>query len=144
MAFVMAFLAGGNPSPELVSAGSPIPASHATFNRDIAPIIYQNCASCHRPGESGPFPPRLFRRALHLGIALASSNDMTAAVEQFREAARLDPSDAGAQASLGMALAELGQLAEAKSYLEQALQLDPENAMFKERLQAVEQMIASH
>jgi Tfp pilus assembly protein PilF/mono/diheme cytochrome c family protein len=27
-----------------------------TFNRDIAPIVFQNCAQCHRPGESGPFP----------------------------------------------------------------------------------------
>jgi len=26
-----------------------------TFNRDIAPIIFQSCARCHRPGESGPF-----------------------------------------------------------------------------------------
>jgi Tfp pilus assembly protein PilF len=26
-----------------------------TFNRDVAPIIYQNCSICHRPGESGPF-----------------------------------------------------------------------------------------
>ena len=26
-----------------------------TFNRDIAPIILQSCARCHRPGESGPF-----------------------------------------------------------------------------------------
>ena len=26
-----------------------------TFNRDIAPVIYQSCARCHRPGESGPF-----------------------------------------------------------------------------------------
>ncbi len=26
-----------------------------TFGRDIAPIIYKNCAACHRPGESGPF-----------------------------------------------------------------------------------------
>lgn len=27
-----------------------------TFAHDIAPIIYENCAPCHRPGESGPFP----------------------------------------------------------------------------------------
>src|SRR5579863_645198 len=27
-----------------------------TFSHDIAPIIYQNCSSCHRPGESAPFP----------------------------------------------------------------------------------------
>ncbi len=27
-----------------------------TFNKHIAPIIYRNCASCHRPGEAAPFP----------------------------------------------------------------------------------------
>src|ERR1700761_2466077 len=27
-----------------------------TFSRDIAPILRRNCVSCHRPGESGPFP----------------------------------------------------------------------------------------
>src|SRR6516162_7955436 len=26
-----------------------------TFSRHIAPIIYQNCSACHRPGESAPF-----------------------------------------------------------------------------------------
>jgi mono/diheme cytochrome c family protein len=26
-----------------------------TFNNQIAPIIYQNCSSCHRPGEAAPF-----------------------------------------------------------------------------------------
>lgn len=34
-----------------VTAAAPVP----TFYRDIAPIIYQNCSTCHRPGESGPF-----------------------------------------------------------------------------------------
>lgn len=38
-----------------ISAATPTP-SKVTFNRDIAPIIYANCAPCHRPGESGPFP----------------------------------------------------------------------------------------
>jgi tetratricopeptide (TPR) repeat protein/mono/diheme cytochrome c family protein len=27
-----------------------------TFNHDVAPIIYKNCAPCHHPGEAGPFP----------------------------------------------------------------------------------------
>ena len=27
-----------------------------TFNRDIAPIVFHFCSSCHRPGEAGPFP----------------------------------------------------------------------------------------
>lgn len=26
-----------------------------TFNRDIAPIIFRSCATCHRPGEAAPF-----------------------------------------------------------------------------------------
>ncbi len=30
-------------------------ASVPTYNHDIAPILYQNCASCHRPGEVAPF-----------------------------------------------------------------------------------------
>ncbi len=32
------------------------PAADApTFARDVAPIVFENCAPCHRPGESGPF-----------------------------------------------------------------------------------------
>ncbi len=27
-----------------------------TFNKEIAPIVFQNCSPCHRPGESAPFP----------------------------------------------------------------------------------------
>jgi mono/diheme cytochrome c family protein len=25
-----------------------------TFTRDVAPILFENCVSCHRPGEIGP------------------------------------------------------------------------------------------
>jgi len=36
---------------------TPMPAAQqATFNRDIAPIVFRYCAPCHRPGEAGPFP----------------------------------------------------------------------------------------
>jgi len=30
-------------------------ATTPTYNHDIAPILYQNCAGCHRPGEVAPF-----------------------------------------------------------------------------------------
>ena len=30
-------------------------ASALTFSKDIAPIIFQRCATCHHPGESAPF-----------------------------------------------------------------------------------------
>jgi mono/diheme cytochrome c family protein len=29
-------------------------ATAVTFNKDVAPIIYKNCAQCHRPGEVAP------------------------------------------------------------------------------------------
>ena len=30
-------------------------AQEVTYSKDIAPIIYTHCTSCHRPGEIGPF-----------------------------------------------------------------------------------------
>src|SRR5271165_1150777 len=35
----------------VLSAADPPP----TFARDIAPIVYQNCTPCHRPGQHAPF-----------------------------------------------------------------------------------------
>lgn len=32
------------------------PVKRPTFNRDIAPIVFHNCAPCHRPGQAGSFP----------------------------------------------------------------------------------------
>jgi hypothetical protein len=32
-----------------------IKGAEPTYNRDIAPILWKNCAGCHRPGEIGPF-----------------------------------------------------------------------------------------
>jgi thiol-disulfide isomerase/thioredoxin len=34
-----------------ITQGIPTP----TFNKDIAPILYRHCATCHRPGEVAPF-----------------------------------------------------------------------------------------
>jgi cytochrome c-type biogenesis protein CcmH/NrfG len=39
----------------LLAAATPALGQQVTFNKDIAPIIWQNCASCHRPGQLGPF-----------------------------------------------------------------------------------------
>src|SRR5260370_124953 len=30
-------------------------AEPVTFTKEIAPIIQEHCASCHRPGQPGPF-----------------------------------------------------------------------------------------
>ena len=45
------------PTPEGPSAASETPAKASmTFNRDVAPLVFRRCASCHRPGEVAPFP----------------------------------------------------------------------------------------
>jgi tetratricopeptide (TPR) repeat protein/mono/diheme cytochrome c family protein len=31
------------------------PDSAPTFNEDVAPILFQHCATCHRPGQGAPF-----------------------------------------------------------------------------------------
>jgi hypothetical protein len=36
--------------------GSNYRKENPTFSEDIAPIVFKNCAPCHRPGEAGPFP----------------------------------------------------------------------------------------
>jgi Flp pilus assembly protein TadD len=45
--------------PRLAAQGevprSPGAAAQITFNHDIAPIMFQSCAVCHRPGEAAPF-----------------------------------------------------------------------------------------
>jgi len=41
--------------PPQQSSPAQTPAAQITFNRDIAPIIFHSCASCHRPGEAAPF-----------------------------------------------------------------------------------------
>ncbi|MEM9157800.1 MAG: tetratricopeptide repeat protein [Verrucomicrobiota bacterium] len=39
----------------LLNSFVPSEAAEITFNQDIAPIIYENCAVCHRPEGSAPF-----------------------------------------------------------------------------------------
>ena len=31
-------------------------AASVTFTKDVAPIIFNKCANCHRPGEVAPMP----------------------------------------------------------------------------------------
>lgn len=36
-------------------------ANAPTFSKDVAPILYQRCLECHRPGEAGPMPLRTYQ-----------------------------------------------------------------------------------
>jgi len=51
-------------------------AAGPTFRRDVAPIVHENCASCHHPGEAAPFSLLTYedvrKRAKQIGIVTAS------------------------------------------------------------------------
>src|SRR5262249_18291747 len=49
-------LALGGCQRTVVTAAPPAPREkNVTFNRDVAPILFDHCSSCHRPGEAAPF-----------------------------------------------------------------------------------------
>lgn len=41
----------------------PAGAADVTFHRDVAPVLFQHCTPCHRPGAAGPFSLRSFQEA---------------------------------------------------------------------------------
>jgi mono/diheme cytochrome c family protein len=44
-----------------------------TFSEHVAPIVFANCISCHRPGEAAPFSLLSYRDARPLAKAIASA-----------------------------------------------------------------------
>lgn len=42
-----------------------------TFTKDVAPILFKNCATCHRPGEAAPFPLLTYQDAKKRGKLIA-------------------------------------------------------------------------
>src|SRR4029079_11143303 len=49
---------------------APATPTAVTFSEDIAPILYQHCVTCHRPGEVAPFPLITFEDAVKRGTSL--------------------------------------------------------------------------
>jgi hypothetical protein len=46
-------------------------AGPPTFNKDVAPILFENCMSCHREGEAAPFPLTNYQEAKKRGQLIA-------------------------------------------------------------------------
>ena len=40
--------------------------AEVTFTKDVAPIIFNHCAGCHRPGEAAPFALLNYNAATHV------------------------------------------------------------------------------
>ena len=47
-------------------------ASAPTYSKDIAPILYSQCAQCHRPGEVAPFPLLTYQDAAKRAALIAT------------------------------------------------------------------------
>jgi hypothetical protein len=54
--------------PAVSTAQTPV-----TFSEHVAPIVFANCTSCHRPGEAAPFSLMSYRDARPLAKAIASA-----------------------------------------------------------------------
>ncbi|MEM7167428.1 MAG: tetratricopeptide repeat protein [Planctomycetota bacterium] len=55
-AFILSVCAACDRTDETTKEASLPPVrDDLTYTRDIAPIVYGNCATCHRPGQSAPF-----------------------------------------------------------------------------------------
>src|SRR5262245_3458665 len=50
------------PGASLQAAGPPR-GEPITYSKHVAPILFRQCASCHRPGEVGPFSLLSFKDA---------------------------------------------------------------------------------
>ncbi len=47
----------------IVFASAALADTAPTFSKDVAPILYNRCIECHRPGEAGPMPLRTYKEA---------------------------------------------------------------------------------
>src|SRR5271165_6237164 len=57
----------------LLFAASVWAAEPVTFNKQIAPIVYNHCSSCHRPGEAAPFSLLSYQDVRNKGRIVAAA-----------------------------------------------------------------------
>ena len=65
---LVSILLSGGVVPAVVAGQSRVAV---TFSRDVAPLLFTHCASCHRPGEIGGFSLLTFADARPRAAAIA-------------------------------------------------------------------------
>src|SRR5437763_6799669 len=53
------------------TAGEQFSRASPTFSKDVAPIFYKNCVTCHRPGEMAPMSLLSYEQARPWARAIA-------------------------------------------------------------------------
>src|SRR5436190_17141289 len=59
----------------VIAISSAAAGATPTFNKDIAPILYQRCATCHRPGEVAPFSLLTYQDASKRAKLIAAATE---------------------------------------------------------------------
>ena len=59
--------------PAMLCAADTAPASKPTFTKDIAPIFYASCVSCHRAGEIAPMQLTTYEQVRPWAAAIKAS-----------------------------------------------------------------------
>lgn len=81
----------------------PLPKGSVTWSKQIAPIVFNNCSNCHRPGEVAPFPLMNYadakKRARQIAIVTQSRFmppwKVDEGKEKFQDAHRLTDTEIG-------------------------------------------------
>jgi Flp pilus assembly protein TadD len=84
--------------------------------------------------ESVDLAPNHYRPRLLLGETLQDAGRRQEAVEQYKIAVHLRPTDVTGYLKLGLCLADMGRFDEARTYLVEVLALDPHNAFARRAL----------
>ncbi len=66
-AVLLAALAGARAAAQQTGGAAP------TFTRDVAPILFKHCVSCHRPGEAAPMSLLTHENARPFARAIANA-----------------------------------------------------------------------
>src|SRR5258706_596165 len=62
----------GEGSVTLAMLAAIVAAEPVTFSKQIAPILFEHCAPCHRPGEAAPFTLLSYEDARRHAIQIAA------------------------------------------------------------------------
>jgi hypothetical protein len=91
---LMAQMAGMATQPS-TAALPVVKPSHITFTKDVAPILQQNCQSCHRPGEGAPFSMLTYEDARPWAAAMKQMVVTRAMPPWFEDGHKSTPSPPG-------------------------------------------------
>jgi mono/diheme cytochrome c family protein len=82
-------------------------AARPNFNQDIAPIVYENCAGCHRPGAVAPFPLLTYH-----DVAKRARLIVTVTRKRYMPPWKAEPQEQGFQDTRRLTQAQIEMIAE--------------------------------